>query len=263
MGFDEHAVTMFDMVKDAIAEFKSENKQKISASEHFAEKLDFFKCDLLRDTNVCRRLVQYLTNLSGLSREQKQTEAARHLASPLEFCCALSQWLRDLSIHHGFYLYVKSHKWNMPDCPDPPLKRRHSAPGRIGSAPSCFPEGLEGQDVLKKTLLQHAESMHPFNNSTARLWIRNITAWGNSVRKDAEAVYTALVELTARGLLVEDDFTDEERRIQRGGACRLKKFKKSSIADIRQNPSATAELQRLGVSLDDHFLQGTGIPIAL
>ena len=155
----------------------------------------------------------------------------------------------------------------MPDrigsAPDPPLKRRRSAPGRIGSAPSCFPEGLEGQDVLKHALLQHADSMHPFNNSAARLWIRNITAWGNSVKKDAEAVYTALVELTELGLLVEDDFTDAERRNLRGGACRLQKFKKSSIADIRQNPLATAELQRLGVSLDDRFLQGTGSPNAL
>ena len=155
----------------------------------------------------------------------------------------------------------------MPDrigsSPDPPLKRRRSAPGRIGSAPSWFPEGLEGQDVLKHALLQHAESVLSFNNSEARHWIRNITAWGNSVKKDAEAVYTALVELTELGLLVEEDFTDAERRNMRGGACRLKKFKKSSIADIRQNPCAIAELQRLGVSLDDHFLQGTGIPIAL
>ena len=110
----------------------------------------------------------------------------------------------------------------MPDrigsAPDLPLKRRCSAPGRLsGSAPSCFPEGLEGQDVLKHALLQHAESMLPFNNFEARFWMRNITAWGNSVKKDAEAVYTALVELTALGLLVEDDFTDAERRNWRGG----------------------------------------------
>ena len=155
----------------------------------------------------------------------------------------------------------------MPDrigsSPDPPLQRRRSAPGRIGSAPSCFPEGLEGQDVLKHALLQHAESMLPFNNSEARYWMRNITAWGKSVKKDADAVYTALVELTELGLLVQDDFTVAERRTLKGGACRLQKFKKSSIADIRQNPLAIAELQRLGVSLDDHFLQGAGGPNAL
>ena len=71
------------------------------------------------------------------------------------------------------------------------------------------------------------------------------------------------MELTELGLLVEDSFTDAERRALRGGACRLQKFKKSSIAEIRQNPQASAELQRLGVSLDDHFLQGAGGPNAL
>ena len=89
-----------------------------------------------------------------------------------------------------------------------------------------------------------------------------MTSWGIGVKKDAEAVHIALVQLIEKGVLTEVSLTTEERQKLRGAAVRIQKFKKRCICDIRRNPRASGELQRLSVSLDDYFLQEPINPIA-
>ena len=102
MGLDVSARRIHHLILEEVESFK--NGSARSLNTYFQDKLGFAACDLLREANVRRRLVQFACSNSRLPGDAAIKENERQLVDIREYLLGVHQWLRDVEIHHGCLL---------------------------------------------------------------------------------------------------------------------------------------------------------------
>jgi len=103
LHYDPFAITMWQTVRDAIAEWLDENCKEPSVSRWFIAKILFADSDILRMSAQEMRKVQFLASLC----ENWTQEPHRQAINKFEFAAGLRKTFRQWSLHHGYYTFDK------------------------------------------------------------------------------------------------------------------------------------------------------------
>ena len=195
-------------------------------------KLGFAFTDLRRFGHFAMRGAQYLEAL--LPADLNLFDAARKEVNAWECAAGVHWWLRQVSLHAGFYRFWDGHK-TASACavrPDTNMANLLAA----AAPPSCRDaQKLEGKDAVKHAVMTNAKLSCTTTTDTGayRGWLRG--RFHDKVPDLAGVVKQAAEELAEVGLLNED----KDSRKKRGR--RVQFYRKSSWDELSDNAKSIAE----------------------
>ena len=211
--YDAYALNIYRNVWKAVDEWLEAKAAADIPVERFLQvKLGFAFTDLRRFSHFAMRGAQYLEALVPAHLNLFNT--ARKEVNAWEFAAGVHWWLRQVSLHAGFYRFWDSHK-TASACavrPDANMANLLAA----AAPPSCRDaQKLEGKDAVKHAIMTNAKLSCTTTTDTGayRNWL--LGRFRSKFKDLAKPVRQAAEELAEVGLLNEDkDLRKRGRKVQ-------------------------------------------------
>ena len=209
--YDTYALNLFRTIRRAVDDWI---EAKAAASDpverFFLVKLGFAFTDLRRFSHFAMRSAQFLEAIVPAHRNL--FDKTRKEVNPWECAAGLHWWLRQLSLHAGFYRFWASHKSATAGAMRPNADMANLL--AAAAPPSCTnAHTLEGKDAIKNAIMTNAKltCTKATNTAAYRDWLlgkfRKVPNLASVIKEAAE-------ELADKGLLRENSEKKRETRPQ-------------------------------------------------
>ena len=246
---DGFASTMMQVALRAAGDFLAETTD---VNRYWAQKILFGDTDISRNANVAMRKAQYCVSLTALP--EREGAAPRHRYDLHEMAVALHGWVRQLHIHHGFYISRPATA--------PPRQGRGSdgsdcrtegapAPEEPGQTHRQFEASLSKEDWLMRAILKR-----PTAGVLATDKLRNplrAQMRSRGFTEHSKAIAQAAREMRDANLVSFVEPGEEEppkKAMKPKGGWAVIRFTKKSWAAIQNDPTARAKTEQLHLSAD-------------